>query len=235
MKLCLVLFLNFLFSVPLYAKMVQQEQANFMIRPTSLLQGEIHVSYTPVDRKELRVHFPEAAELDSLGLLAQKDLQFILTKSVFIVKKPVGFFDSERLRDEKFISDLLGGQKVKKKNADAFYTPHFKLTTYYDSDDLSSLPNSKVTKAATAAKKLDVISQGASAVVLKEFSQFKTAPVAGATSVTSYVPLKEDRTLIITYQLTGVKTAFDFKGEGLENFFEEQAAIKKLLDKYPTK
>ncbi len=237
-RFLLILLANFTLANPIYAKTVEQKDLHFKINTEALLKGEIHFSFALLPHKELMEKYPEAADLDSLSLLQARNVRYFLTKAVYLVDRPVGFFDHEHMNEKEFLDHIMGDQKVTKIGKSSFQimvpgeTAHsYFMNNYFDSDDISTLPNSRVIQGVTAAKKLDVISQSASSIIFKELSKFSKYAVGG-TGVTSYVPLKEEKTLVITYGLLAIKKAYALENVLKSNFLRETRAVRSLVNDY---
>ncbi len=239
-RILIILTLNLLGALPLYAevKSLEQENVDFSVKPQKLLGGEAHYFYRELSPKKLSQQYPEISNLDSLGLTQDRKARLVISKQVYIVKKPVGFFDDQQLTDERYLSHLLAGQKVKKNSPDSFkvtvpgeagYT--YQIQSFFDADDISTLPNAKIIRAVTTAKELDVISKGASTIIFTEKKEFSKYAIGGI-SVSSYIALKEDRTMIITYNLWAFSKkeaqALDLKKAFLEEMESTRDAIEKF-------
>ena len=237
-KVIPLLAINLIISSTVYAKTVEQKELNFPIKTEELLREEIHYFFTAITPRKLVVTYPELFDLDSLSLIQESNVTLLVSKSVSIASKPVSFFEEEQMTDKKFVSQIMGEQKVQEISPKVFLVTvpgekplKYKMQTYFDADDLSTLPNSKEIRAVGAAKKLDVISQGASTIMFKEMSRFNRE-VAGAVTVSSYVPLKENRTLIISYGMWAIKNPIKDKKALKENFVQELGAVNNLIDSY---
>lgn len=235
-KFCLLFVLNLLISGKTYATAVEEKSLNFMPSAEALMKGEVHYALDVVAPRKINEKYPDFYYLDSLAFSQEANIQLVIAKSAFIVNKPAGFFDHLTMGNEDFMKYTMGEQKVKKIAENVFkitvpdsHTYHMK--TYFDSDDISTLPNSKVIRAVTQARKLDVISQSASATVFKELNLF-TKFCVGGVQVSSFIPMKENKTLVVTYTLTGVKKNFAEIQKLKESFREESEAQKKLIDTY---
>jgi hypothetical protein len=237
-RFLIALAINLLASVPLSAVTLEQKDLSFPVRSRELLTGEIHYFLKMLSPATVTVQYPDLAELDSLGLLKRRDVAVIVSKAVYVVKKPVGFFDDKQLVDEKYVAHTLGDQRVKRLAPESFQVTvpgdggySYKLRAFFDADDVSTLPSSKVTRAVTAAKQLDVISKGSSLIMLRELTAFTGGPEAGV-AVSSFIPLREDRTLVITYNLWAVKREA-LNGKAIrEEYIEEVEAIRKLQESF---
>ncbi len=237
-KVISLLVFNLIISFTVNAKTVEQKELNFPIKTEDLLKGDIHYFFTAISPRKLVVTYPEIFDLDSLSLIQESNVTLLISKAVSIASKPVGFFEEEQMTDKKFVTKVMGDQKIQEVSPKVFIVTipgekpmKYKMQTYFDADDLSTLPNSKVIRAVGAAKKLDVISQGASTIMFKEMSQFNR-DIFGGVSVSSYVPLKENKTLIISYSLWAVKNPVKDKNALKENFVEEIEVVNKIIDSY---
>ncbi len=215
LRLFSVLLLNVILSIPLHAEVLEQTQLNYPVKTAALWKGEIHLFLEKLTPQELLEKYPQVADLDTQSLLTQKDISLVLSKSSFIVNKPSGFFDHEHMIDEKYLTHLLGNQTISKVSDNTFKTSSYKLKNYFDSDDMSTLPSTRITQAVTAARRLDVISQSATSVVLQEKSSLSDS-IGEEVSLTFYVPMKETKTLIIRYSLTSHKTEARLKQEVMD-------------------
>lgn len=237
-KVIPLLAFNLIISSKVYAKTVEQKELNFPIKTEELLKEEIHYFFRTITPRKLVVTYPELFDLDSLSLIQESNVTLLVNKAVAIASKPVSFFEEEQMTDIKFVSTIMGDQKIQEISPKVFRVTipgenplKYKMQTYFDADDLSTLPNSKVIQAVGAAKKLDVISQGASTIMFKEMSQFNREIVGGVT-VSSYVPLKENKTLIISYGLWAIKNPVKDKKALKENFVQEVEAVYKIINQY---
>jgi hypothetical protein len=137
------------------------------------------------------------------------------------------------MTDEKFLNHTLGASKVYRTEEHKFNIDtkdmSYKINIYFDADDVSTSPK-RVIKAVTAAKKLDVISQSASTIMFTEKLDF-TRFTQGGVSISSFRPIKENKTLIITYQLWAI-TKKQKIPELEANFVEEIETVKSLVENF---
>lgn len=237
-KLLFIFTLNLLVSVPLYANVVEQKELNFPIQTEKLLKGEVHTYFSILSPRKLAVQYPELFNLDSLSLNQEEGVVLVINKSVSVVSKPVGFFDDKQMVEEKYVSHVMGEQKVSKLSPDTFKVTvpgsdsySYKIQSFFDADDVSTLPNSKVIRAVTAARNLDVISKSASTIMFSEKTNYSKL-VEGGVSVSSFIPLKENKTLIITYNLYAIKRKFALEKVLHQSFLNEAVAVKELVESY---
>lgn len=237
-KLLFIFTINLLASVPLYANVVEQKDLNFPLQTEKLLKGEVHTYFSILSPRKLAVQYPELFNLDSLSLNQEQDVVLVMSKTVSVVSKPVGFFDDKQMVEEKFVAHIMGEQKVSKLSPDTFKITvpgsdsySYKLQSFFDADDVSTLPNSKVIRAVTAARNLDVISKSASTIMFSEKTNYSKL-VEGGVSVSSFIPLKENKTLIITYNLYAIKKKFALQKVLHRSFLEEAVAVKDLIESF---
>ncbi len=237
-KFVFIFSLNLIISAPTYAKTVEQKNINFTIQTNELLKGEVHYYFEILSPRTLSVKHADVFDLDALSLVQETDVMMVLNKSVTIIDKPVGFFDDKQMTDEKFLTHILGEQKIKKLGPSSYSVSvpgetsySYKMNSFFDADDVSTLPNSKVIRAVSAAKKLDVIAQSASTIMFVEKTNF-TKYTEGGVSVSSFIPMKENKTLIITYNLWAIKKPFVVQKVLKENFLSEIEAVKELMNNY---
>lgn len=237
-KIMFTLVLNLTLSAPTYADIVKEKRLNYKFNSELLMKGDIHYSYRLVDAKELKTKFPMIAQMDTLGMVKKPDIKILMSKIVYVINKPIGFFDHKQMVDEKFLGHLNEGSKLKALSEESFKVTgpasyNYGMKVYFDSDDVSTLPDAKAIKAVTAARKLDVISQSSSAVLMKEYSNFSKFQ-EGVVIVTSFVPLKENKTLAITYHIAAVKDSSI--SLGLEDLFKEELVSQRnLLESFKVK
>lgn len=238
LKLLVILVANLLISVPTYATAVKQKDLKFMPEIEALMKGQVHFALAIVAPDQLQENYPDFFYLDSLEFSQESQVQLVLTKTAYIVNKPAGFFDHTISGNEKFQRHILGEQQVK-KISDHIYkikvpgpSAHsYRMKTYFDSDDISTLPNSKVIRAVTQSKKLDVISGSATATFFKELTNFSKYAVGG-TIVQNFIPMKENKTLVLTYSLTAVKKYYALPVLLEKNLRDEAQAQKSLINSF---
>lgn len=238
LKLALTFAINMMASIPLYAHLVEQKQLNFPVKSEELMKGDIHYHFSIQTPRKMLDEHPELFDLDSLSLFQEPNAMMVVTKSVAVIKRPVGFFDDKQMTDENFVSHIMGEQKVKKVAPETFkvtvpgeFNHQYKMQMFFDSDDISTLPNSKVIRAVSAVKKMDIISQGASTIMIKEITQYSKYSLGGV-MVTSFIPLKENKTIMIQYHLFAIKKNFGTEKTLKAGIIQEILAIRDLIENY---
>jgi len=232
------LLLLVILSATVQATVTEQKDLNFKIKSIELFKGDVHYSFETFTPSAFKKKHPEFLDLDSLAMLKVKDATILMSKLAYVVNKPVGFFDHEHMSNENFVHHIMGNQHVKKLSPNTFmitipgvHEEDYKMKSFFDSDDLSTLPNSRVIQAVRATKQLDVISQGASSTVVREMTQY-SLPIIGTVNLISYIPLKENKTLVITYYLMGLKPRAAGDPDLKKNFLKEAKGLKDLIDSY---
>lgn len=236
-KILSILILNLTLSIPTYASK-KMENLYYKADVENLNLDDIHYFSELLTVRSFLEKYPELEELDTQNCLQKGNIQIFVGKAAYIVNKPVGFFDHQHTIDEKFLSHTSGNKLSKNKEENSFKVQSaedksysFQMKTYFDSDDISTLPNSRIIQAVSRAKKLDVISQSASSTVFKEFSGY-TKYSKGGSTVSTFIPLKENKTLIISYTLTTVKKPYLNEKKLEESFKDEVLFQKKMIESY---
>lgn len=223
----------------IYAAAVEQKELNFKIMTHELLNNEVHYSFALLKPRDLIDQYPDIYELDSLRIIKNPKVRVAVSKSSYVVDQAVGFFDHEKMDQENFVAHIMGNQKVSKLSPQTYQVTvpnsrgfQYVMKSYFDSDDISSLPHSKIIRAVTASKRLDVISQGANSTYFREYFKF-SRDILGGVNVMSFIPLKEKKTLIISYSLT-VVLGTNGNGKELKKSFSSEAEdLKKLISSFP--
>jgi hypothetical protein len=238
MKLLCALVINLLITSTAFALVVEQKNVQFVADTEALLKGEVHYALDVVSPGIFFKKYHDLYDLDTLSSLNEPNVKMVISKSAYIVQKPAGFFDHINTSDEKFLDHVLGEQKITKFSENSFkvIVPgesgyFYKMQTHFDSDDISTLPNSKVIRAVTQAKKLDVISQSASSTTYRELTTFSKYFASGV-QVSSYIPIKENRTLVLNYSLFAVKKYYALESVLKRSLKIEVQAQKDLINSF---
>jgi hypothetical protein len=238
-KLLTTLCFNLLLSVPCYAEVIEPKDIKFPIVTEKLMKGDIFFKMKVISPRRLSETYAEFADLDSMAFSQEANIQIVLTKSAYVVSKPAGFFDHHNMNDQNYLTHLLGEQTVNKKSDNLYQISvpqdhQYQLRTYFDSDDISTLPNSKVIQAVSRARKLDVISQSSTSTTFWEMNKFTKYSV-GSIRVSSFVPMKENKTLVLSYTLSGILKPFARPEVLKKNLIKEIEAQRNLLESYEVK
>lgn len=239
MKTAAILISMFLhFST--YAASVKQKELNFPVKGEELLKGDVHYSYSLTTKEELAGLYPDFLDLDTTGITKPSNARLLVSKAAYVVKKPTGFFDNNKVVDVTFLNHLFGEQKVSAKADGVFSvvipgsTPQqYKMRTHFDSDDISSTKSSRAIRAITAAKGLDIQIKGASSIIVRETWDYSKGAY-GAIHVTAYLTIMEDQTLVIDYGLMSLIPPLLARETLEESISQEAAAHQVLINSFQT-
>jgi hypothetical protein len=238
-KLFFILFAALSFPAAIWATSTEQKNLYFEPKITELMKNDIQFFTLIGSPKEILTSFPEAFDLDSVSALKEKNVKIWITKSAYLVQRPVGFFDHEHFKHPSYMHHLKPLQEVSQIDVDKYVVKEldgkehavYKKKFYFDSDDISTLPNSRITQAVSTAKKLDLLSQGASSLLLTEFTESKQNFVSGL-SISSFIAIKEQKTLIITYTLFAVRIEHAGESKLKANFLSEIQHTQELINSF---
>jgi hypothetical protein len=231
-------FLLLLLPLTLFAEVVEHEDINFTVKPNELLKGELHYSFKLLSPEKIRSKLPLFKDIDSVKLLKKKESKVILAKTVSLLHKPAGFFDNGMISNMNFLNHMMGEQTLKRVEENVYQVQvpgsqkhNYKLMIHFDSDDISSLPHYRVIHAVSTFKKLDVLSAGASSIMMKEMSEYSNY-LTGAVVISSFVPLRQNETIMISYHLIGVQIPYAKKAVLERNFIEEVRSQMRLIESF---
>lgn len=235
----LVIILGLLSHLSISAASVKQKDLNFTVKGEELLKGDVYYSVEVLTAKQLKKLIPVFVELDSSGFTKAKNAKLLVSKTAYVVRKPVGFFDHDKIVSEEFLNHFFGQQKVTKTEDNRTFnvripgsTPqNYKLRTHFDSDDISTTTNSRAIRAITGAKKMDIQVQGAQSIIMKEMWDFSRGSY-GAVYVTAYIGLTEDRTLVIDFGLMSLIPPLLAQETLEESVSREASAHQELLNSF---
>lgn len=234
----LIIILGLLSHFSIYAASVKQKDLNFTVKGEELLNGDVYYSVEVLTKKQLAKILPAFVELDTSGFTKAKNAELLVSKTSYVVRKPVGFFDHDKIVNEDFLNHYFGEQKVTKTEDRTFKvripgsTPQtYKLRTHFDSDDISTTTNSRAIRAITGAKKMDIQVQGAQSIIMKEMWDFSRGSY-GAVHVTAYIGLKEDRTLVIDFGIMSLIPPLLARETLDESIIGEAKAHQELLNSF---
>lgn len=221
-----------------YAAAVKQKDLNFSVKGEELLKGDVHYSVDVLSWKDLHILHPEFFELDTSGFTRGSNATLMVSKTAYVVNKPVGFFDHLKATDVNYLNHILGEQKVTTLGEKTFRvtipggTPvTYKLRTHFDSDDISTTANSRAIRAITGAKKMDIQVQGAASIIVKEMWDFSRGS-DGAIHVTAYLTLTENKTLVIDYGLMALLPPLLARETLLQSVVDEATAQQRLINSF---
>lgn len=238
-RLTFFVLFNLITSLITYAKPIEQKKVNFPINLELLLKGEIPFHIFSISSQEFSKKYPDLLKFDTLSMSKQKDTFMVFSKIEYIVNRPVGLFDHEKLMDLDYVSHIFKDHKIKSIDKDTYLitTPDgdsFKMQSFFDSENMSTLNKFKVLGAANAAREFDIISESASTMVITEKTNFPKT-VAGEVSISSFIPITEHKTLVISYKLIGLKKPYK-KFETIKtNILKEFEILRELQNNFKDK
>ena len=222
----------------IYAASVKQKDLNFTVKGEELLKGDVYYSVEVTTKTKLKKTLPEFVELDTSGFTKAKNAKLLVSKTAYVVQKPVGFFDHDKVVNETFLNHYMGEQEVTKLEERTFKiripgntVQTYKLRTHFDSDDISTTTNSRAIRAITGAKKMDIQVQGAQSIIMREMWDFSRGSY-GAIHITAYIGLKENRTLVIDYGLMSLIPPLLARETLEDSISDEASAHQSLLNSF---
>lgn len=223
---------------PVYAETVDQQKLLFDIKTEALLKGDIHYSFALSTPQGLLDKAPDLQDLDVSGIFKDSDSKILFSKTAYVVKKPVSFFDHKQVIDPDYLKHVMKGNQVEVINENTFkittsglMKQSHKLQLSYDSDDVSTLAGRVATQVVTNSKRFDVIAQSAHSSIYKESSEYSKY-MNKSVSITHHIPLTDSKTLVITYNIASVKKFFALENIIRPNFIKETQTMKKMNDSY---
>jgi hypothetical protein len=237
-KIFVIFVLHLITSVISYAKTIEQQKHEFPIKSQELFKGEIHFYFEILSPSNLTNAQSVFLKLDSLGITKDPESRIEVAKAVYVVNLPVGFFDDKELTGLRFLSHMMKPDKIRNKKEGLYEVFHegsenysYEMRSYFDADDISTLPNSKISRSILAAKELDVISKSASTIMVTEKSKFSNL-WPGSVIISSFIPIKENKTLVVSYHLTGRKKISRSDDKLKENFKNEIERTRNLQNSF---
>jgi hypothetical protein len=237
-KFFLILFFSLSFAHSVSAEIIDEKDLYFKPDPSILIKNNIQSALVLLSPSQLLKKFPEAIDLDSVSGLKQNKVKVLFAKTAFVVDKPIGFFDHEHMQDLKYLKHIYGEQKVDRIQDSQFTvivpgaTEHsYQMNIFFDSDDISTLPRSKIIQGVNTARKFDVLSQGANSIIFQEFTKYSKYLHSGI-NIQMFSPLKAGKTLVINYQMMFIKKHYAIKGIVDVNYLEEIEARKNLMSSF---
>lgn len=216
----------FVLTLPLAAtvsaQMTERKDPAFKVEPDLLEKGQVHFSFYQLKASTIQKKLPDMVELDGARFLEKEGATVQLTKLAYLVDKPAGFFSSTQMTDAKWLQTLLGSSVSLIKDDNYQTKSRGKMRVYFDSDDLSTVQNSRFVHAVTQSKKLDPIAlSGFSTVVMHS---------QDAVEIQNHIPFSPKKTLIVSYQLSVVKKDGNAEKQRLDFIKETEA---RLVRAYP--
>lgn len=203
----IILLLTCSLSTPLWSKDIAHSEFNFSISAHKLKSTDMHYSFASVKKEIFNKEAGPFSALLSPGHLGQDREKFTLIRAVFPVKKAIGIFDSEKFNDLKFIKRIEDSSKVRKLRENTFISQMSSPRKYqyfskfhFDADDLSSLPDSRVSKKIMELKTSDPLLLSANMSIFREMFGF-TDYLSESSEFYGFISLDETTTLVVLIKL----------------------------------
>ena len=205
------------------ARMTERTDPAFRVETDLLEKGQVHYAHRQLAASEVLKSYPEYIELDGARFFEREGASVEISKLAYVVNRPAGFFSSTQTTDPAWLQKLLGGtvSRLKEDHYDSQALGKFRV--YFDSDDLSTLQNTRFVHAVTQSKKLDPIAlSGFSTVIIH---------AADYVQIDNHVPLTPSKTLIVSYQLAVVRKDQQKARDPQQEFLRRQR--EKLVRAFP--
>lgn len=207
---------------------IKHSDFNFQISTHKIKSTDIHYAFVSVDQNTF---VKEAGPFSALGHQQKdkkyKDNKHILFRAVFPVKKAIGYFDADKFSDPTFIKKMEGGAKVKRARENAFITQnsspikyHYFSRFYFDSDDLSSLPDSRIGRKIMELKSTDPLLFSANLSIFREMFGH-THFIKESSEFYGFVALDENTTLVVFMRMS------IYSSDDILDYVIERDLIKK--------
>lgn len=214
------------------ANVIFQEKFHYEVRPEIFLKKQINYSLETLTYSKLVKEHTDLAEIVETIFPKIRHLNYVITKSSYLIQKPVGSESQEVFKNIDFVKSYLSAgsitredhiYRVKSLNSHLSYSHKM----YFDSDDLSTLNESRIQRSINLIKKQDVISQGSHLTVIHHQNKFN-ADIEASLKYQMFIPIKDNLTLILNYGIIGTKLK-KIKKENLKKSFEEELVSQQAL------
>lgn len=233
-KLVLGLLALFLMLNLAHAKMVEKPDLNFAIDYKKLAAGEIHYAFSLMAPQDLP---NDIAALDTLGILSIPGSRILYNKITYIINKSVQSFNYQHITSATEVQRLMPHAKVKKLNERSFsiktkglFGYNYKMNMEYDSEIVSTANDSAVIEAIDRSRRLDgTLGQPDSTIFhhIYDFSKYSNAGI----SLTRHYDLDGEATLVVTTNISSVKTMFAIESIIRPTFVKETETMVELTRK----
>ena len=231
-----LLLLALLSSFPTWGKPVMHPQFNFQISTNKMKASDLHYAFVSVDKEKF---LKEAGPFAALFTIAhpQEKSQYALIRSVFPIKKPMGSIDSEKFNDLSFVKNILGPVQLRKVKDNTYYLKSRDLLNdtafikyHFDSDDLTSIPDSKIAGKIADLRISDPLLQSANAVVFKSSYGHK-GKIKEDSEFFGFISLDESKTLVVYMKMIVIPEG-SIKKDALEKrMLQDVLNLQKALSK----
>ncbi len=229
-----LLLLALISSFSAWGRPVMHPQFNFQISTNKMKAGDLHYAFVAVDKEKF---LKEAGPFAALLTIAhpEEKSQYALIRSVFPIKKAVGSIDSEKFNDLAFVKKIVGKDQLRKVKEHTYYSISHDLYSntafskyHFDSDDLTSIPDSKIAGKIAELRISDPLLQSANAVVFKSTYGHK-GKVKEDSEFFGFISLDESKTLVV-YMKMIVFPEGSIKQNALEkNMLQDVLNLQKAL------
>lgn len=216
------------------AKMVEKPELNFSISYNDLAKGEIHYSFSLMDSSKLPA---DIAAVDTLGIMQISSSKILYNKIAYIIAKPVGHFNYQQVTNYNEIKRLMPHANVKKLTERSFkvstkglFGYSYLLDMEYDSEIVSTANDSAVIESIDRAKRLDGTLGQVDSTIFRHIHDFSKYSNAGV-SVTRHYDLDGEATLVVTTNISSVKSMFAIESIIKPSFVKETETMVELTKK----
>lgn len=237
MKSPLKILVYFCLCLPAWARVVQQTHPNFVIDTDRLQGNEIQAFVDVIEGNVLQQKYPVFFDLDAQRLSERENVRLVVSKLAYVVDRPVGFFSDRQLSDPAWLAHLHPGDSFTRIDEHTLLARNgpdrYRLNVYYDSDDISNLQRTRLIHAVTLTKRIDPLAGGSFATSVLFASQSSTAR-QGEITISNYVSISTQKTVVITYQITALARWKD-KGQVEKvrgDFIKEIPALVQRTNSY---
>ncbi len=205
---------------------------NFKVDINSLKDADLFYSMEVLTNEEFKELDSPFRNLDSINLRNMSGVRLVLTKSVFIVDKPLSFFSKERLLDEKFNEKTMSDTKVRKIDQDSFNVYVNDIFNYSYVLNVRYLSTTEIPFLSTTSKaSLDNILEfetfeGKNIIALRESIEFD-ALAKGTVFATRHVSRKDGKTVLVSYGILAIKKIYVLPGVLESNLKKSILGFKK--------
>lgn len=222
-----LLLLALVSSLSVWGRPVVHPEFNFKISTNKMKTGDLHYAFVTVDKEKFLKEAGPFSALMTINHPAEKS-QYALIRSVFPINKPIGSLDSEKFNDLSFIRKITGKSQLRKVREHTYYSNKTFSKYHFDSDDLTSIPDSKIAGKIADLRISDPLLQSANAVVFKNIYGQKDK-VKEDSEFFGFISLDESKTLVV-YMKMIVFPEGSIKQNALEkNMLQDVLKLQKAL------
>jgi|GEM_PF-5969810 len=237
MKKMSFLFTTLLLCQITNAEIIQLKDHTSQVGVAKLKSNQVALFSKVYSPAEFKKDFGKYKKLDSLKF-SQSKQPLLVIKSINVIKKPVGFFDSKQFARLDFMQALYPGLKVEKDSDSLFVMKdpvtnqkYVELYQYYDSDDMTDLPHEASLGAVASLKDKDTITLSSFMTLYREFKLPQERQLQSF-SLSSFMSYTQDRTIVVSYYFFQSK-AGALKPQALQKDLEDEILNQeKIIETY---